>query len=82
MIHYYIADLAKQMQIPLASVTVEDDGSAINRDSRRLKLSSGESTTFVSLMQTDLIEFHLSENRLLKLKIQTALERLLIQIES
>ena len=45
MIEKYIADLARQMQIPLSSVTIVDDSSAKNLDSRLLKLSSGEHTS-------------------------------------
>lgn len=81
MINYYIVDLAKKMQIPLSTVTVIDDSSAKNIDSRLLKLSSGEHSTFVLLQQKDLDGFHPSDSTLVKTKVQMALERLSIQIE-
>ena len=76
----YVLDLAKQMQIPLTSVTIVDDSSTKNLDGRLLKLSSGGHTSFVLLQQKDWDEFHPDESNLLKMKVQTALERLQIQL--
>ena len=76
----YVFDLAKQMQIPLTSVTIVDDSSTKNLDGRLLKLSSGRHTSFVLLQQKDWDGFNPDESNLLKMKVQTALERLQIQL--
>ena len=81
MIQKYVADLARQMQIPLSSVTIVDDSSIKNLDSRLLKISSGEHTSFVLLQQKDLDGFHSADCDLLKTMVQTAMVRLLMQIE-
>ena len=81
MIQKYVADLARQMQIPLSSVTIVDDSSIKNLDSRLLKISSGEHTSFVLLQQKDLDGFQSADCDLPKTTVQTAMVRLLMQIE-